>query len=107
MTMMLERFFVRFGKNKIRTFNNPLTALEYIKREKVDFVLSDIHMPQMDGVELLQKIKALPDAPKVVMMTAQSTLDRVLKSHKYDADDFITKPLDLQALEKRVSSSIG
>ncbi|WP_345991709.1 response regulator [Sulfurimonas sp. HSL-1716] len=102
MTMMLERFFKRFDKNNIKTFNNPFKALEYIQSEKVDFVLSDITMPNMDGLELLQNVKALKNPPKMIMMTAQSTLDRVLKSHRYEAHDFMIKPLDLNRLEKRI-----
>ena len=107
MTMMLERFFDRFSKNKVRTFNNPIAALDYIKRGKVDFVLSDITMPQMDGIELLQKIKEINNAPQVIMMTAQSTLEKVLKSHRHEADDFIIKPLDLNDLERRVKKILG
>ncbi len=102
MTMMLERFFKRFEKNRIRTFNNPLKALEYIQNEKVDFVLCDITMPKMDGIELLENIQAVINPPKVVMMTAQSTLDKVLKSHRYEAIEYMIKPLDLNLLETKI-----
>ena len=103
-TRVLERFFSRFKELKTQSFYNPIMALEYIKQEKVDFVVSDITMPQMDGLELLQKIRALKNAPKVIMMTAEATLNKLLASHRYDAEDFMIKPLDLSLLEKKVLS---
>lgn len=104
MTMMLERFFTRFPNLKTRTFNKPKDALLYMKMQKIDIVISDIMMPGMDGIELLENIKKLSNPPQVIMITAQATLDRLLKSHRHDANDFMIKPLNLEHLEERVKS---
>ena len=60
-------------------------------------------MPQMNGLEVLEKLKDKNKSQKVIMMTAYSTLDKVLKSHKEGATDFVMKPFDsLQNLEKKI-----
>lgn len=58
----------------------------------------------MDGLELLGKVMEVRPNQKVMMMTAYSTLDRVLKSHKLGADQYLMKPFtNLHEVEKRVA----
>ena len=92
------------GKNfHITTFTNPIMALSAIRPGSVDVILCDIVMPQMDGVELLEKLKEKDPAVVVIMMTGQSTLDRVLKSHKTGANDYILKPFsNMSDIEKKI-----
>lgn len=99
---MLERFLSRSGDYTVRTFNNPLTAISSIPKD-ADLILLDIMMPQMSGIEALPKLlEKVPDA-KVLMMTAYSTLDKVLNSHRYGATDYIMKPFDsLDALGRKI-----
>jgi DNA-binding NtrC family response regulator len=60
-------------------------------------------MPQMNGIDVLEKIRDKGEDQKVIMMTAYSTLDKVLKSHKEGATHYIMKPFSsLEALEKQV-----
>ncbi len=100
---MLSRFFGKSGKYNVTTFSNPLVALDSLKRETYDLVLLDIMMPQMNGLEVLEKIMQINNEQKVVMMTAYSTLDKVLKSHKEGATHYVMKPFDsLQALENKI-----
>jgi len=62
-------------------------------------------MPAMDGLEFLEKIKAEIPAQKVCMMTAYSTLDKVLKSHKQGAENYIMKPFpSLEALNEKIKT---
>lgn len=51
-------------------------------------------MPQMDGIAVLEKIKSIDQSAVVIMMTAYSTLDRVLSSHRQGADSYILKPFE-------------
>ena len=99
---MIERFLSRGGKYKIQTFSNPVTALSMID-DSFDLILLDIMMPQMNGLDALDKIMTKNPNQKVVMMTAFSTLDKVLKSHKFGAVHYLMKPFDsLEALERKV-----
>jgi DNA-binding NtrC family response regulator len=100
---MLSRFLNKSGKYSVATFSNPVVAIDNLKREKYDLVLLDIMMPQMNGLEALEKIMQINGEQKVIMMTAYSTLDKVLKSHKEGATNYVMKPFDsLQALENKI-----
>ncbi len=68
-------------------------ALEKVKSDKYHIVLIDIVMPQMDGLELLREIKKYDPMTQIIMMTDGSTMDSILKSLEYGANDYIYKPL--------------
>ena len=100
---MLNRFLSRSGKYDITTYSNPLVALDSLKSREYDIVLLDIMMPQMNGLDVLERIVQNNSNQKVIMMTAYSTLDKVLKSHKQGATNYVMKPFEsLQILEKKV-----
>ncbi len=100
---MLEKALGRSGDFKITYFDNPLTALSRFRAGEYDGVLLDIMMPQKDGLSVLEEIKTKDPECVVVMMTAYSTLDKVLQSHKVGADHYLLKPFEsLSAVEKKV-----
>ena len=101
---MLSRFLSRNQNFAVQTFSNPVSALSSINNNtKYDLVLLDIMMPQMNGLDVLEKLKEINSDQKVIMMTAYSTLDKVLKSHKIGATNYVMKPFSsLDALEKKV-----
>lgn len=100
---LLSRFLSRNPNFSITTYANPVSAISDFERTSYDLVLLDIMMPQMNGLEVLEKLKAKKEDQKVVMMTAYSTLDKVLKSHKEGATNYVMKPFSsLEALEKKV-----
>jgi DNA-binding NtrC family response regulator len=100
---VLSRFLTRNSNFSVSTYSNPTVALSNMSNLKADLVLLDIMMPQMNGLEVLEKLKANKPEQKVIMMTAYSTLDKVLKSHKEGATHYVMKPFDsLQALEKKI-----
>ncbi len=74
-------------------------ASEVTERAQPDLVISDVMMPDMDGIELLRILKAGdPDRP-VVLITAHGTVDSAVEALKVGALDFLTKPLDYDKLE--------
>jgi len=100
---MLSRFLNRSGSYDVTTYSNPISALDAFSRQEFDLVLLDIMMPQMNGLEVLEKVMEKNSEQKVVMMTAYSTLDKVLKSHKEGATNYVMKPFDsLQAFERKI-----
>jgi signal transduction histidine kinase len=74
-------------------------ALRVFREAQPPIVLTDIKMPNMDGIELLQKIKRENPETEVVMITGHGDMDLAIKSLKYEATDFITKPINVNALE--------
>ena len=99
---MIDRFLSRSGNYQVVTFSNPITAVSTID-SSFDLVLMDIMMPQLNGLDALEQIIEKNASQKVVMMTAYSTLDKVLKSHKEGATHYLMKPFDsLSALENKI-----
>jgi signal transduction histidine kinase len=74
-------------------------ALGIFKEIGPPIVLTDIKMPHMDGIELLQKVKLENPETEVIMITGHGDMDLAVKSLKYEATDFITKPINVEALE--------
>lgn len=99
---MIEKYLKRDGNYSVRTYQNPIIALSAID-DSVDVVLLDIMMPQMNGLDVLTEITKKQLKAKVIMMTAYSTLDKVLKSHREGATHYIMKPFEsLKVLEQKI-----
>lgn len=73
-------------------------CLNQLRTNDVKLVLSDIVMPEMDGVELLRRILAVRPDTNVIMMTGMSDIEVAKRCLAMGAKDFITKPLDLEYL---------
>lgn len=99
---MIEKFLKRTGGFHIEVFNNPLNALAQIDTS-YDVVLLDIMMPQMNGLDVLKELHEKMPELKIIMMTAYSTLDKVLKSHREGATHYVMKPFfSMKALEEKI-----
>ena len=68
----------------------------------IALMLSDVRMPGTDGVTLLKTVKATYPELAVILLTAYGTVDLAVEAMKEGADDFLTKPVDLDQLEMRV-----
>jgi signal transduction histidine kinase len=84
---------------RVLAAKNGQEALELFKRIAAPIVLSDIKMPGMDGIELLRSIKRHEPETEVIMITGHGDMDLAVKSLKFEATDFITKPISADALE--------
>ena len=84
---------------EVTTAENGEAALSLFRELKPPIVLTDIKMPDMDGIELLQHIKAESPDTEVIMFTGHGDMELAIKSLKYDATDFVTKPINDEILE--------
>lgn len=94
---------------QVLTAQNGEEALKIFNESGPPLVLTDIKMPGMDGIQLLQKIKAEQPETEVIMITGHGEMELAIQSLKYDAVDFITKPIHDEALEialKRANEKI-
>ncbi len=73
---------------------NAKAALARVEAETFDIVLADLKMPGMDGLEMLQRIKAINKEAIIIIMTAFATVDTAVKALKEGAYDYVTKPFD-------------
>ena len=84
---------------QVLTAENGAEALRIFKESRPQIVLSDIKMPEMDGIELLRRIKKMSPDTEVIMITGHGDMDLAIKSVKYEATDFVTKPIHDEVLE--------
>ena len=92
------------------TFYEPKKALEYLKNHAVDVIVSDIAMPEMDGIEFLRTFLTYGVETPVIMISAYGTIDSAVEAMKLGAFDYISKPfkpdellLVIQRLENKVA----
>jgi signal transduction histidine kinase len=78
---------------------NGNQALRIFRDVQPAMVMTDIKMPGMDGIELLQKVKHENPETEVIMITGHGDMDLAIRSLKYEATDFITKPINVDVLE--------
>ena len=90
----------------VRAFSNGQEAVRQFVMEPVDLVLTDINMPIMDGLELLEKIRFLDKETPVVLMTAYADLDVAVRAIQKGAFDFIIKPYRPPALLHTVEKGL-
>jgi DNA-binding NtrC family response regulator len=95
---MLEKFLTIKGY-EVSTALSGEDALALVKKEKPHIVLLDIIMPEMDGLECLERIKEIDNEIGVIMITAIKQDEVGKKAMKLGAYDYITKPLSLQYLQ--------
>ena len=92
--------------NSVRTAMNGRQALESLQAEPADVIVSDVKMPDMDGIEMLRAVReTLPDVG-VILMTAFASVETAREAFKLGADDFIQKPFDVEELKLIVRKTL-
>jgi PAS domain S-box-containing protein len=98
--MLLKPFY------DIRTSDSARVALQEIPEFRPDLVILDIKMPEMDGLEVLRRIKRLDAAIEVVMITAYASLETVKQALSFGAFEYLIKPFSRQDLEDVVRRAL-
>ena len=83
---------------QVQEFSNARTAYQTMREEVPDVVVSDMKMPDMDGLELLKKTKAVHPETYFILITAFSTVSTAVEAMKHGAYDYITKPFNNEKL---------
>jgi DNA-binding NtrC family response regulator len=81
-------------------------ALEVLQREGVALVVSDLRLPDLDGLALLEQARQLRPEAEVVMLTGHGSIEKAVEAMRLGAYDFIEKPLDSPALLKTVAKAL-
>jgi DNA-binding NtrC family response regulator len=83
----------------VETFRSASQALERFRRSPADLILTDIRMPDMDGMELLQTVKREAPDTEVILMTAYATVSQAVEAVKAGAYNYLTKPFEAEELK--------
>ncbi len=100
---ILEKGLSKIGGFFVEGAQNGKEAIEKIERDVFDLVLTDMKMPEMDGLELLKTIKGTWPDIMVILMTAYGSIETAVEAMKIGANDYITKPIDFNELSIHIS----
>jgi DNA-binding NtrC family response regulator len=92
---------------EVETFLNATPALERLKEEKFDVIITDYKMKGIDGMEVLKTVKSLYPETKVIMITAFANLDAAIEALRSDVHDFFPKPVKIKELKASVERALG
>lgn len=91
----------------IITATDGLKGLECFHQEKPDVVVSDVMMPNMDGFELVSKIRQTNKTTPILLLTARSATKDVVNGFETGANDYLKKPFNMQELIVRIKALVG
>lgn len=91
---------------RILTAKDGESALKKLKANQIDLLISDIRMPGIGGLKLLEQVKAAHDSLPVIMMTAYASPEDAVVAMKNGAYDYITKPFKVDEIKNVISSAI-
>nr|HPH43446.1 response regulator [Candidatus Aminicenantes bacterium] len=105
---ILELLSVILKKEGYAVLVNPGTPSIYedIEQKEFDLVISDIKMPQVDGMEVLRRVKAEKPTVPVIMITAYASVKQAVEALRLGAMDYIMKPFDIEEIKVLVANGL-
>lgn len=97
-TSVAEEYFQYLGY-EVFTASNGVDAVNILQNESIDCCFTDINMPEMDGLELAEKIRLKDNTIPVIIMTAYPTIDNTIRTLKNGVVDFLIKPVKMEHME--------
>jgi DNA-binding NtrC family response regulator len=82
-------------------------GIDRVKRGGIDLVVSDVKMPDLDGIDMLREMKAMTPSPYVITITAFGSIDTAIRAVKLGAFDYITKPFEVEQLLLSVQKALA
>jgi len=107
--LILQKFRRKIRSNEFEFFfaRNGLEALAKLQNhEDIDMILTDINMPEMDGLTLLEELLKLPTLTKAVVVSAYGDMNNIRTAMNRGAFDFVTKPIDFNDLEVTIDKTL-
>jgi DNA-binding NtrC family response regulator len=91
---------------EVETFINSQLALERIRQQRFDLVITDLKMENVSGMDILREVNKLYPQTKVIMLTAYATLDATIEAIRERIYDFFPKPVKIEELKKSVKKAL-
>ena len=104
MRRIVRNILKGLGFTNIVEADSGVTALEILKKEKIDFIVSDLNMPEMTGIELLKTIRASEEWKDLpfLMVTAEGKREQFIDAVKNRVNNYVVKPFTPATLEEKI-----
>ncbi|MDF2953988.1 MAG: CheY-like RECdomain [Thermodesulfobacterium sp.] len=109
MRKIIKNILTQLGFRDIIEADDGTTALELLKKQKVDLIISDWNMPKMSGIDLLKAVRAdenLKDI-KFIMVTAEAQKENVVEAIKHGVNQYVVKPFTPETLKEKLEKVFG
>lgn len=106
MRRVIMRAISILGDHNTLEANDGVEAIDILNNYDIDFVITDWLMPNMDGIELVNKIRngnSKPNIP-ILMITTKSTKDDLIHAFQNKVDDYVVKPINTDIIHKKIKS---
>ena len=92
MLELLELIITDRTEYEVVTTNTPLEVPELLKKDPFDLLITDLRMPDIDGIELIEMVRQVDDQLPFIIITAYGTIESAVEAMRKGAFDYITKP---------------
>lgn len=99
------RYFKKFCPN-IDTANNGLEAFELYEKKQHDLIITDLNMPNMNGMELVKKVKEINRDQEIIVISAYSDQEQLMQAIAFGVNGYILKPVDFNTLNNTLYNSV-
>lgn len=105
MRKVVRNLLKQAGYENITEAEDGVSALQVLKSQKIDFIISDWNMPNMTGIELLKAVRADSEIGKIpfLMVTAEALQDNVIAAVKAGVSNYIVKPFTAEVLNEKIT----
>lgn len=108
MRRIVKNILSQLGYKHIIEADDGTTAMDVLKQEKINLIISDWNMPKMTGLELLKNVRANPDLATIpfIMVTAEAQQDNIILAVKAKVSQYIVKPFTADTLGEKIKKVI-
>ncbi len=105
MRLIVKNILTQLGYKHIIEADDGTTAMDRLKQEKIDLIISDWNMPKMTGLELLKNVRSTPDTANIpfIMVTAEAQQDNIILAVKAKVSQYIVKPFTADILGEKIN----
>lgn len=109
MRRIVKNILTQLGYKQVIEADDGTTAMNVLKQEKIDLIISDWNMPKMTGLELLKNVRANPDWTKIpfIMVTAEAQQDNIILAVKAKVSQYIVKPFTADTLGEKINKVLN
>jgi len=105
MRRIVRNILKQLGYNNVFEADDGTSAVEILKKEKIQFIISDWNMPQMPGIELLKTVRSTEEWKSLpfLMVTAEGNKGNILEALKYKVNNYVVKPFTPEILMEKIN----